>query len=228
MEIDLCKFDWIAISAIASFAMVFFTGLSLWQMRRQWEDERRPNLNFSVEAYRGEWYVLKISNTGKRDAYNINLNFNQEFIDSLINEKTKNTYKGLQDKPFTIEGGSCKYYMIQEVENSQNRRKNLANKKYNKIKITGKYCNKYIINVDICIDEYITGKLIVNDELTTCVEYIKKGLIVQNDQYYPIQKSLDVIAKSLSQNNEIKIENLVEKETEKRNRKKKKSIQSKN
>lgn len=29
------------------------------------------------------------------------------------------------------------------------------------------------------------------------MSYMKKGLIVQNDQYMPIQKSLDMIAKSI-------------------------------
>ena len=38
----------------------------------------------------------------------------------------------------------------------------------------------------------------VKDELTLAVERIKKGMIVQNDQYYPIQKSLDIIAKSMN------------------------------
>jgi len=218
MEIDLCKIDWVAISAIASFAMVLITWFSLRQMRRQWEEERRPNLNFSVELNQNTWYVLKISNTGKRDAYNINLRFNQVFIDNLINEQTKNIYRSLQDKPFTIETGSCKYYLINRVDDSRN---SLANKEYNKICITGKYCNKYIINEILLIDEYITGSLIVDDELTTCVKYIKKGLIVQNDQYYPVQKSLSIIAKSLSQKNEKEIDMLFE-ETVKKKKKGKK------
>ena len=38
--------------------------------------------------------------------------------------------------------------------------------------------------------------LVVNDELTNNIEDIRKGTVVNNDQFYPIQKSLDIIAKS--------------------------------
>jgi len=217
MEIDLCKIDWIAVSAIATFAMVLFTWFSLRQMRKQWEDERRPNLNFCVELHQNKCYVLKISNTGKRAAFNINLNFNQEFIDN-VSKKAKNIYISLQERPFTLEAGCSNYYFIHEVDDSRN---SLTNKKYNKITITGKYCRKYLIKENLIIDEYITGGLIVNDELTTLVKYIKNGLIVQNDQYSPIQKSLSIIAKHLSHSYSTEVENFVEDDVKKEKKRKK-------
>lgn len=39
--------------------------------------------------------------------------------------------------------------------------------------------------------------MVVQGDLETTMSYMKKGLIVQNDQYMPVQKSLDMIAKSI-------------------------------
>ena len=39
--------------------------------------------------------------------------------------------------------------------------------------------------------------MVVQGDLETTMSYMKKGLIVQNDLYMPIQKSLDMIAKSI-------------------------------
>ena len=185
MELSLCKIDWIAISAIASFAMVAVTLVTLCRMKHQWEEDRRPNLIFTI-AVTQAWYALKISNIGKQNASNIKLNFNKEFVDSLTIVNAKRKFINLKEKSFTIEGGQSKYLLICQYEKRE--------EVHNEINIAGKYCGKYIINESLDISDYAES-LIVNDDLTTDVGYIKKGLIVQNDKYYPIQKSLDIIAK---------------------------------
>jgi len=189
MKFDLCTIDWVAISALASFAMVFVTWLSLRQMRRQWREERRPRLNFSI-AVNQSWYELKISNLGKENAYNIALNFNAKFIETLTSER-RTVFERLQNSPFAIEASCSKYYMICACEDWK--------KECDVIEIAGKYCNKYVFEESVCIDEYITGSSVFNDNLTNDIGYIKKGLIVQNNSYYPIQKSLDIIAKKISE-----------------------------
>lgn len=189
MNLDIYTIDWIAISAFASFAMVVITWFSLRLMKRQWNEEKRPRLNFSI-AISQVWYVLKISNIGKQNAYNIDIDFNQEFID-ILSPVRKSSFERLETKSFAIEAGCSKYYLISSCEEWKSA--------CSEIIVKGKYCNKYKIDEKIYIDEFITDSLIVNDALTTDIGYIKKGLIVQNDKYYPIQKSLDIIAKKLSE-----------------------------
>ena len=62
------------------------------------------------------------------------------------------------------------------------------------ISITGVYCDLYKIDDTFCIDDFIINSIIVNDALTTAIQHIKNGTIVQNNDYMPIQKSLDIIA----------------------------------
>ena len=54
--------------------------------------------------------------------------------------------------------------------------------------------------------------MVVQGDLETTMSYMKKGLIVQNDQYMPVQKSLDAIAKSIK-----RVEHSLEEITERSN-----------
>ncbi len=187
MRLELCTIDWAAVGAIASFAMILVTWLSLRQMRRQWDEERRPRINFSIVVSQ-TWFMLKISNIGQQNAHNIILNFNREFIEALP-EISKGAFEKLQTKPLAIETGCSKYYLISAYQE----RENICNE----LIIRGKYCNRYSIKEDIRVDEYLSESVIVDNTLTTDVSYIKKGLITQNNQHYSIQKSLDIIAKRI-------------------------------
>ena len=42
------------------------------------------------------------------------------------------------------------------------------------------------------------GSMKIKDELAASMEGIQKGLVLNNQQYMPIQKSLDVIAKKIT------------------------------
>lgn len=42
------------------------------------------------------------------------------------------------------------------------------------------------------------GSMKIKDELVASMEDIKKGLVLNNKRYMPIQKSLDVIAKKIT------------------------------
>lgn len=193
--------DWNAISSIITLVALIIALISLRQnskqlkeMKRQWDEENRPNINISI-AISQAWFVLKISNIGKKDAFNINIKFNDEFIESIPDRNFKKGYLSLQSKPFFIEKGKSKYFMIDSCKETKNNWKD----KDGTIVVTGTYCNKYTINETLDINEFIIeSSLKVNDELTTIMEYIKQGLIVQNNGYMPIQKSLDAIAKKIT------------------------------
>lgn len=188
------------LSAIASFAMVLITWCSLKQnekqlneLKRQWDEKKRARLSFSIIPSQ-KWYFLKITNIGGESAFNINLKFNSDFIDNISIENAQKFFMKLQENPFSIESGRSKYLLIGcSIENPTKYWKD----KCEVITIKGFYCDEYIVDERVNILEYTIGGSVVNDELTTIAEYIKKGLIVQNDSYYPIQKSLDIIAKKI-------------------------------
>lgn len=172
------------------------------EIKRQWNEEQRPRLNISVIISQHAYYV-KICNSGRSNAYNIQLSINDDFI-SYLEDKHKEVFFSLQSTPFFIEAGESKYFFIGFCEDiiKMWKGKNVL------LNIKGEYCNKYTIDETLYMSEFVDKlHFVVNDELTTMISYIKKGLIVQNDQYYPIQKSLDIIAKQITQINQNRKEN---------------------
>ena len=48
------------------------------------------------------------------------------------------------------------------------------------------------------MDQFINKMhFVVEDELTTAFKYFKEGVITQNNSYYTLQKSMDIIAKNI-------------------------------
>lgn len=186
------------ISAIASFGMIYMTYLSLKQSRAQLEDlkqreaeDRRTRLVFSVIVYQAAFY-LRIFNIGKENAFNIKLQFNDEFI-SEIKESYRKYYTQLA-RPDFIEAGKSIYILIDWCEkvNKEWEDKDII------LKVKGSYNDKY--EVDETLDMgYFIGKthFMVKGDLETTMEYMKKGVVVQNNSFRPIQKSLDEIADTL-------------------------------
>ena len=187
------------IGAVASFAMVFITWWTLIQnkkqlneLKRQWEEQNRARISFSIISSQ-LWYDLKITNIGKENAFNINVKFNDNFINNISDNTFQNYFKELQNNPFSLEAGCSKYLTICRGNGALMYWSN----KCQAIEINGMYCNKYEINTKVALGEYMLAGMVHNDELTTIMGYIKKGIIVQNDSYMPIQKSLDMIANKI-------------------------------
>lgn len=186
------------LSAIASFGMIYMTYLSLKQSRNHIEDikkredeDRRARLVFSVVVYQRAFY-FRILNIGKENAFNIKLNFNEGFINE-IEEKFRKFYTQFSSPDF-IEDGKSIYILIGWCEdvNQAWDGKDIV------MSITGSYNDKY--SVDETLDMgYFIGKshFVVKGDLETTMEYMKKGLVVQNDGYKPVQKSLDEIAHTM-------------------------------
>ena len=117
------------------------------------------------------------------------------------------------EKPFCIEAGASKHYHLSPIKDSgpwrigketftsEQINKWLDEYLSNKISITGRYCDIYEIKDNFSIEDFINDAIAVKDELHLDVERIMKGMIVQNNSYYPIQKSLDIIAKNIIQIN---------------------------
>ncbi len=199
------------LSAIASFGMIYFTYRSLQQnkkqveeMRRQREEEDRARLVFSVIIYQHA-FMLKIYNIGKRNVYNAVIHFNEDFLLELLQEKYQEGYRQLS-KPFFVEAGTSRHLFIgfcQDVNDAW-KNKNVV------IKMNGSYNDIYTIDEEINMNLFLDKTfMLVEGNLETTMGYIKKGLVVQNNSYMPIQRSLDQIAKSIIKV-EVSLKNIVE------------------
>lgn len=187
------------LSSIASFGMIFFTYRSLQQnktqieeLRLQREEDERARLVISVIVYQTS-FMLKISNIGKRNVFNAIINFNEDFISELVEKRFQEGFRQLS-KPFFVEVGTSRYLYIGHCPevNKAWKDKNVV------IKMNGSYNNIYTIEEDIDMNWFLDKTfMVVQGDLETTMSYMKKGLIVQNDQYMPVQKSLDMIAKSI-------------------------------
>ena len=202
------------LSAIASFGMIYFTYRSLQQnkkqleeMKAQREEEERARLVFSVIVYQTA-FMLKISNIGKRNVYNAVIHFNEEFLNDLIEERFQKFYRQLS-KPFFVEAGSSKYLYrgFCEDVNAAWKNKNVV------IRMKGLYNDIYTIDEELSMSMFLDKTfMVVKGDLETTMGHIKKGLVVQNDSYMPIQKSLDQIAKCIK-NIETSLKNMEEEQT---------------
>lgn len=212
------------LSAAATFIIVIFTWLTLKQnsqqleeLKRQWNEDHRARLSFSIVSKQG-LFMLKIANIGREAAYNIRLTFSDQFIESLLANSTKEIYKKLNGKSFSIEPNTNKYFYLSPIYGKTSVKFNRTNEefsaeeinkwldefRYIPIEINGTYCDNYRVSETLKLDDYLIMNLVVNDELTNNIADISKGTVVKNNQYYPIQKSLDIIAKSLSRERKCK------------------------
>lgn len=188
------------LSAVASFGMIYFTYKSLQQnkkqleqMRIQREEEERARLVFSVIVYQ-QAFMLKISNIGKRNVYNAVINFNEDFLNELKEERFRVAFRQLSS-PFFIEAGMSRHLFLGFCEevNKTWKDKNVI------IKMKGRYNDSFPIDEELDMNFFMDKTFVlVQGDLETTMSYIKKGLIVQNNSYMPVQKSLDQIAKSLN------------------------------
>jgi hypothetical protein len=197
MDFNLGTINWEAISSIVSCGVIITTLVTLRynkrqlnEFKRQWEEENRARLNFSVVSIHG-WILLKITNVGKRNAYNIKLHFDDEFISKLFSKCAQNVYKDLQSINLAIEPGKSNYYDISPCysnptekytyESKETFMGDFVNKWLTdninfKIHIEGSYCDRYIINENFSISNFITKSMVVKDDASLALEGIKKEL----------------------------------------------------
>lgn len=186
------------LSAIASFGMIYFTYRSLQQnkkqleeMKRQREEEERARLVFSVIVYK-KAFMLKISNVGKRNVYNAVIQFNEDFLYELFEEKFEEGYRQLS-KPFFIEAGTSKHLFIGWCKDINDAWKN----KHVVIRMKGHYNDVYPIDEEIDMDLFLDKTfMLVQGEIATELALIKQGVV--NNSYSPIQVNIDRITKSLA------------------------------
>lgn len=189
------------LGAIGTFAMAIMTyktlkqnNEQLYELKRQWEEEHRPRINISIAIYRKALFI-KIKNIGVGNATDIKMSFNKDFIEKLPKAKYKEMYENVEKRSFTIEYGESKYILIGFYQDIQ---KEWENKNV-VLNIVGTYCSKYTINETFYMEDFITQRFVV---VKDALSEIADGLACPNSNHYPIQQSLDIIAKQFSKTNQ--------------------------
>lgn len=72
------------------------------EMKKQYNEENRPNLEVEFIYERRSWYGLRFINHGKRTAQDVHIQFDQKFIDSLPEESFRLLLTKQKDKKCII------------------------------------------------------------------------------------------------------------------------------
>lgn len=216
-EVDWLHFWASYLGATASFIMIVYTGMSLRQnhyqleeIKRQWHEEHRPRLTFSIVDIDG-LLMIKVMNIGKEVAYNIRLNFPADFIDSLIVQNIREMYNKLNNQSFVLQPNMSKFFYLSpdwsddgvhnfiktnEAVTSDQFHKWLDENRKRVIAVRGVYCDKYNISESLVIDDFMLG-MAVYDDMISIAKDIRKGLVGSSEDYGSIRKSLNSIARDL-------------------------------
>ena len=83
--IESSTINWTAVSSIVSFIMVIATFVTLFvnsrqlkEMKRQWKEEHRPNVQVSI-VVKNKTFCVRVNNVGNELAANVRLHFNSFF-----------------------------------------------------------------------------------------------------------------------------------------------------
>lgn len=186
------------LSAAASFIMIFLTYKMLRQnqmqmneMKVQRLEDERARLVASIMIYEGAYY-LKIMNIGKNNAYDVSISVNDDFV-AKLNVRFRQYIEDLS-APSYVEAGKSIYVFLGWCDDLNQEWKD----EEVKLVLKGTYNGKYSFTESFDMHYFVNRHhFVVKGDLETLVYYMKKGLVVQNDQYMPVQKSLDMIAKIL-------------------------------
>lgn len=72
------------------------------EMKKQYEQENRPNIEVEFVYERRTWYIIRFINHGKKTAQHVNIQLSQEFIDSLPEENVRSILKKQKSKECII------------------------------------------------------------------------------------------------------------------------------
>lgn len=118
MDIQLSTIDWTAISSIVSLVMVIATFVTLWvngkqlkEMKRQWKEEHRPNLQISIVVKNG-YFLVRLCNVGNELATNVRLHFNDFFKETMFARQLRESFAETENIPFIIQAHDSKYFYL--------------------------------------------------------------------------------------------------------------------
>lgn len=110
--------DWTAVSAVVSAIMTFATFCTLYfsrkqlnEMRRQWDEDRRPRLFISIIST-DDHFIFKVENVGKEIARNVKFKFNSFLKEKSLTKSMCEYFKDIEDKVCHISPCTSKYFFI--------------------------------------------------------------------------------------------------------------------
>lgn len=204
--------NWESINAISNIVMAAIAILSLsfslylgWNNWKQRREDVRARLYFSIIDWQNK-YMLKITNVGKETAYKINIKVTGLPISENLYSFVRDVFQKLSSMYFCLEAGHSALYLISPTERCKNEEGiegmemhyapeiNAWLKKYDNedIIIKGQYCERYIIDEQFSIREYL---LYGSFERKDAVEEIADAFVSRDPSDNTIQKSISKIAK---------------------------------
>lgn len=217
--------DWLTfwgdyLSAAVAAIMIIFTYYSLKnnketlnEMKREWEEERKAQLIVAITA-NDRLIMIKVKNIGKMPAFNIQMTFNQEFIDSLFADNIRSIYSDLTEKRFLLEPGETKYFYLSPLHKQGRSVYYYDDKEY-----TQEQINKWLeqeVNVPIIVDatynererehfetslsNFFISNLAISDGIVRPLTSLSDAIVEDKDgngHCDSIQKSLDTIARNI-------------------------------
>ena len=190
------------IGAIASFAMIAVTFLTLKQnqaqlneIKRQWEEEHRPHLVCRIIVNK-KAFILQISNPSQFDASNVIISFGDDLINNL-DDKFRNMYTNTSQNPVYISSGKSWNCLIGWCEDINQKWKD---KDFNIITEVS-YNDKYRLNSIIPIKTFVNRiNILVQSPLEDAAQDLVAGLVKPHSvsRHKTVQVSLEEISKTLS------------------------------
>ena len=118
---NLCKIDWVAVSAIVSMLMVVVTTISLiqnrnqlQQLKKQWLEEHRGRIILSI-VVKNNAFLLKVENVGNSIAEDLKLNF-CDFVKSNMHARDVDLrFSDVEKIIFSIAPKTSKYFHIMPI-----------------------------------------------------------------------------------------------------------------
>ena len=179
------------IGAIASFAMIAVTFLTLKQnqaqlneIKRQWEEEHRPHLVCRIIVNK-KAFILQISNPSQFDASNVIISFGDDLINNL-DDKFRNMYTNTSQNPV--------YGWCEDINQKW------KDKDFNIITEVS-YNDKYRLNSIIPIKTFVNRiNILVQSPLEDAAQDLVAGLVKPHSvsPHKTVQVSLEEISKTLS------------------------------
>ncbi len=167
------------IGAIASFGMIIITWITLKtskrqndailrqnndqlnELKKQWEQEQRPNIIFYTQYIGYGSYFLIMKNVGKSIANNIIFSIDETFLDCITDSTTKDYLNKIGKEPIQLFPQQYKKFIFAQdgvsAKKSKHRSETIEtfnNMKLNDCHITGTYNNHYIIDQIISLNDY--------------------------------------------------------------------------
>lgn len=120
--IELSTINWTAVSSIVSFIMVIATFVTLFvnsrqlkEMKRQWKEEHRPNIQVSI-VVKNKTFCVRVNNVGNELAANVRLHFNSFFKESLQSMYQRTVFAEIEQNPLVIPAHESKYFYLMPIK----------------------------------------------------------------------------------------------------------------